>query len=148
MSPQLMHPVLESLRDTDRQWLIDTLYAFNSGNVERFQSLRAAWGQQVSHGVGGGAEHVTVLIPSFSTSVCAPATGGLDAEVGQPCSHSAAGCELAGHRGVQCCRQCTQELVCTGLGVSQMLPKEERLCVTLRVRSKEPSAAEEALSML
>lgn len=32
--------------------------------------------------------------------------------------------------------------------MSQTLPKEERLCVTLRVRSKEPSAAEEALSML
>nr|KAF6467273.1 proteasome 26S subunit, non-ATPase 13 [Rousettus aegyptiacus] len=42
----LMHPVLESLRGTDRQWLIDTLYAFNSGNVERFQTLKAAWGQQ------------------------------------------------------------------------------------------------------
>uniref|UniRef100_A0A8C0K2S3 Proteasome 26S subunit, non-ATPase 13 n=1 Tax=Canis lupus dingo TaxID=286419 RepID=A0A8C0K2S3_CANLU len=44
----LMHPVLESLRSTDRQWLIDTLYAFNSGNVERFQTLKTAWGQQVS----------------------------------------------------------------------------------------------------
>uniref|UniRef100_A0A2K6DEF7 Proteasome 26S subunit, non-ATPase 13 n=1 Tax=Macaca nemestrina TaxID=9545 RepID=A0A2K6DEF7_MACNE len=30
----------------DRQWLIDTLYAFNSGNVERFQTLKTAWGQQ------------------------------------------------------------------------------------------------------
>jgi len=45
-SLQLMHPVLESLRSTDRQWLIDTLYAFNSGNVERFQTLKTAWGQQ------------------------------------------------------------------------------------------------------
>ncbi|NXJ99103.1 PSD13 ATPase, partial [Corythaixoides concolor] len=44
--PQLMHPVLESLRSTDRQWLIDTLYAFNSGNVETFQALKSAWGQQ------------------------------------------------------------------------------------------------------
>ncbi|XP_036076178.1 26S proteasome non-ATPase regulatory subunit 13 isoform X2 [Rousettus aegyptiacus] len=44
----LMHPVLESLRGTDRQWLIDTLYAFNSGNVERFQTLKAAWGQQMT----------------------------------------------------------------------------------------------------
>uniref|UniRef100_A0A2K6MSS0 26S proteasome non-ATPase regulatory subunit 13 n=1 Tax=Rhinopithecus bieti TaxID=61621 RepID=A0A2K6MSS0_RHIBE len=34
----LMHPVLT--------WLIDTLYAFNSGNVERFQTLKTAWGQQ------------------------------------------------------------------------------------------------------
>uniref|UniRef100_A0A8B9KX92 26S proteasome non-ATPase regulatory subunit 13 n=1 Tax=Astyanax mexicanus TaxID=7994 RepID=A0A8B9KX92_ASTMX len=43
----LMHPVLESLRNTDKQWLIDTLYAFNSGNVVKFQALKSAWGQQV-----------------------------------------------------------------------------------------------------
>ncbi|KAI5608562.1 26S proteasome non-ATPase regulatory subunit 13 [Silurus asotus] len=42
----LMHPVLESLRNTDKQWLIDTLYAFNSGNVIKFQALKTAWGQQ------------------------------------------------------------------------------------------------------
>ncbi|TNN49472.1 26S proteasome non-ATPase regulatory subunit 13 [Liparis tanakae] len=42
----LMHPVLESLRKTDKQWLIDTLYAFNGGNVEKFQSFKSAWGQQ------------------------------------------------------------------------------------------------------
>ncbi|XP_039594038.1 26S proteasome non-ATPase regulatory subunit 13 [Polypterus senegalus] len=42
----LMHPVLESLRNTDKQWLIDTLYAFNSGNVEKFMSFKTAWGQQ------------------------------------------------------------------------------------------------------
>lgn len=42
----LMHPVLESLRITDRKWLIDTLYAFNSGNVEKFRALKTAWGQQ------------------------------------------------------------------------------------------------------
>lgn len=44
---QLMHPVLESLRNTDKQWLIDTLYAFNGGNVEKFQSYKSSWGQQV-----------------------------------------------------------------------------------------------------
>lgn len=44
---QLMHPVLESLRNTDKQWLIDTLYAFNGGNVEKFQGFKSAWGQQV-----------------------------------------------------------------------------------------------------
>uniref|UniRef100_A0A673C5U0 26S proteasome non-ATPase regulatory subunit 13 n=1 Tax=Sphaeramia orbicularis TaxID=375764 RepID=A0A673C5U0_9TELE len=42
----LMHPVLESLRNTDKQWLIDTLYAFNGGNVEKFQGFKSAWGQQ------------------------------------------------------------------------------------------------------
>ncbi|KAG2462761.1 PSD13 ATPase, partial [Polypterus senegalus] len=44
----LMHPVLESLRNTDKQWLIDTLYAFNSGNVEKFMSFKTAWGQQMT----------------------------------------------------------------------------------------------------
>uniref|UniRef100_A0A4W4DNS7 26S proteasome non-ATPase regulatory subunit 13 n=1 Tax=Electrophorus electricus TaxID=8005 RepID=A0A4W4DNS7_ELEEL len=44
----LMHPVLESLRNTDKQWLIDTLYAFNSGNVVKFQALKSAWGQQMT----------------------------------------------------------------------------------------------------
>ncbi|XP_062405678.1 26S proteasome non-ATPase regulatory subunit 13-like [Sardina pilchardus] len=42
----LMHPVLETLRKTDKQWLIDTLYAFNGGNVEKFQALKSSWGQQ------------------------------------------------------------------------------------------------------
>ncbi|XP_064423452.1 26S proteasome non-ATPase regulatory subunit 13 isoform X2 [Latimeria chalumnae] len=42
----LMHPILESVRNMDKQWLIDTLYAFNSGNVEKFQALKSAWGQQ------------------------------------------------------------------------------------------------------
>uniref|UniRef100_A0A8D0CVS7 Proteasome 26S subunit, non-ATPase 13 n=1 Tax=Sander lucioperca TaxID=283035 RepID=A0A8D0CVS7_SANLU len=42
----LMHPVLETLRNTDKQWLIDTLYAFNGGNVEKFQGFKTAWGQQ------------------------------------------------------------------------------------------------------
>lgn len=44
---QLQHPVLETLRNTDKQWLIDTLYAFNGGNVEKFQCFKSAWGQQV-----------------------------------------------------------------------------------------------------
>uniref|UniRef100_A0A673W406 26S proteasome non-ATPase regulatory subunit 13 n=1 Tax=Salmo trutta TaxID=8032 RepID=A0A673W406_SALTR len=44
----LMHPVLESLRSTDKQWLIDTLYAFNGGNVEKFQAYKSAWGAQVT----------------------------------------------------------------------------------------------------
>ena len=41
-----MYPVLEILRNTDQQWLIDTLYAFISGVVDRFQILKPAWGQQ------------------------------------------------------------------------------------------------------
>ncbi|XP_048468084.1 26S proteasome non-ATPase regulatory subunit 13 isoform X2 [Rhincodon typus] len=42
----LMHPILNSLRDTENQWLIDTLYAFNSGDVETFFCLKTYWGAQ------------------------------------------------------------------------------------------------------
>ncbi|MBN3303334.1 PSD13 ATPase, partial [Amia calva] len=42
----LMHPILETLRNGEKQWLIDTLYAFNSGNVEHFLILKDCWGSQ------------------------------------------------------------------------------------------------------
>ncbi|KAF4082851.1 hypothetical protein AMELA_G00133220 [Ameiurus melas] len=32
--------------NTDKQWLIETLCGFNSGNVIKFKSLKSAWGQQ------------------------------------------------------------------------------------------------------
>lgn len=59
-----MHPVLETLRNTDKQWLIDTLYAFNGGNVEKFQSFKSAWGQQVIHtGVAVTNKHSSDVLP-------------------------------------------------------------------------------------
>lgn len=61
-----MHPVLESLRNTDKQWLIDTLYAFNGGNVEKFQGYKSSWGQQVSEGNQPGASQRETL----DTLVC------------------------------------------------------------------------------
>lgn len=39
----LGHPILESLNGTDYQWLVDLLYAFNSGNLQRFEELRSQW---------------------------------------------------------------------------------------------------------
>ncbi|XP_041084699.1 26S proteasome non-ATPase regulatory subunit 13-like isoform X4 [Polyodon spathula] len=42
----LMHPILESLRSTDNRWLIDTLYAFNRGDVEAFYILKGCWDTQ------------------------------------------------------------------------------------------------------
>uniref|UniRef100_UPI00358EC173 26S proteasome non-ATPase regulatory subunit 13 n=1 Tax=Myxine glutinosa TaxID=7769 RepID=UPI00358EC173 len=42
----LMHPLLESLKKTDKQWLVDLLYAFNSGNVEQFKTMKVHWGKQ------------------------------------------------------------------------------------------------------
>ncbi|KAK1152228.1 26S proteasome non-ATPase regulatory subunit 13-like isoform X3 [Acipenser oxyrinchus oxyrinchus] len=43
----LMHPILESLRSTDNRWLIDTLYAFNSGDVEASFILKGCWDSQM-----------------------------------------------------------------------------------------------------
>ena len=44
----LAHPVLESLKQTERSWLIDLLYAFNSGDIPRFDQLKVHWQNQVS----------------------------------------------------------------------------------------------------
>ncbi|KAL5010475.1 hypothetical protein ScPMuIL_012780 [Solemya velum] len=42
----LAHPILESLRGTDKEWLVDLLYAFNCGNIGRFEELKKYWGLQ------------------------------------------------------------------------------------------------------
>ena len=44
---QLAHPILESLRGSDRDWLVQLLFAFNSGNIARFDELKSFWGAQV-----------------------------------------------------------------------------------------------------
>ncbi|EGD74634.1 hypothetical protein PTSG_12378 [Salpingoeca rosetta] len=40
----LAHPILESLRSTSKEWLIDLLYAFNSGDLAKFEFLQPQWG--------------------------------------------------------------------------------------------------------
>ncbi|XP_019634907.1 PREDICTED: 26S proteasome non-ATPase regulatory subunit 13-like [Branchiostoma belcheri] len=42
----LAHPVLDSLRNTDKQWLVDLLYAFNAGNLAAIEKLRPKWQAQ------------------------------------------------------------------------------------------------------
>lgn len=42
----LAHEVLQSLKGTENEWLIDLLTAFNSGDVAKFQALKAKWGGQ------------------------------------------------------------------------------------------------------
>lgn len=42
----LAHPVLESLKGTERGWLVDVLYAFNAGDIARFEGQRACWESQ------------------------------------------------------------------------------------------------------
>ncbi len=43
----LAHPVLESLRGTDRAWLVELLFAFNSGDIPKFNQLKVHWQKQV-----------------------------------------------------------------------------------------------------
>ncbi|XP_072017784.1 26S proteasome non-ATPase regulatory subunit 13-like [Amphiura filiformis] len=42
----LAHPLLESLKDTDKQWLVDLLFAFNSGSLDKFETMASVWKQQ------------------------------------------------------------------------------------------------------
>ena len=42
-----MHPILESLNNTQDQWLVDLLFAFNRGDLDKFDSLKTLWTQQV-----------------------------------------------------------------------------------------------------
>jgi 26S proteasome regulatory subunit N9 len=40
----LAHPVLDSLRlSADMKWLVDLLFAFNSGNINQFEQLKTYW---------------------------------------------------------------------------------------------------------
>lgn len=34
-----MHPILSSLADTEHSWISDLLFAFNSGDIGRFEAL-------------------------------------------------------------------------------------------------------------
>ncbi|CAH3019569.1 unnamed protein product [Porites evermanni] len=42
----LAHPVLESLKGTPHGWLIELLYAFNSGDLSKFEQLKRHWQKQ------------------------------------------------------------------------------------------------------
>jgi 26S proteasome regulatory subunit N9 len=42
----LAHPVLDSLKGGEKQWLVDLLFTFNSGNLAEFERLRSLWQTQ------------------------------------------------------------------------------------------------------
>jgi 26S proteasome regulatory subunit N9 len=42
----LMHPILGSLNGTRDQWLVDLLFAFNRGDLEKFETLKNLWTSQ------------------------------------------------------------------------------------------------------
>jgi len=39
----LAHPVLESLKATETAWLVEFLYAFNSGDINKYEAMRPQW---------------------------------------------------------------------------------------------------------
>lgn len=42
----LLHPILDSLKNSEYQWLLDILFALNDGNVTSFESLTSHLGKQ------------------------------------------------------------------------------------------------------
>jgi len=42
----LAHDILKALAGTDRQWLVELLYAFNAGDIDKFNSLKDKWATQ------------------------------------------------------------------------------------------------------
>ncbi|XP_018321625.1 26S proteasome non-ATPase regulatory subunit 13 [Agrilus planipennis] len=39
----LTHPVLESLKETENAWLVELLYAFNAGDINKFENMKPQW---------------------------------------------------------------------------------------------------------
>jgi len=42
----LAHSVLDSLKGSENEWLVDLLFAFNCGDVAKFRQLKSKWGAQ------------------------------------------------------------------------------------------------------
>lgn len=42
----LAHDVLEVMKTTEHNWLVELLFAFNSGNIDKFYSLKPQWSKQ------------------------------------------------------------------------------------------------------
>lgn len=40
----LAHPILESLKGTDNEWLTELLQAFNHGDINKFEAMKTKWG--------------------------------------------------------------------------------------------------------
>lgn len=40
---QLAHPVLDSLKRTQDEWLVHLMRAFNAGDVKEFEALKKKW---------------------------------------------------------------------------------------------------------
>ncbi|KAK7068032.1 26S proteasome non-ATPase regulatory subunit 13 [Halocaridina rubra] len=43
----LAHPILETLKGSTSDWLLELLYVFNQGNISKFESMRPQWSTQM-----------------------------------------------------------------------------------------------------
>lgn len=41
----LAHPILDTLKNTPNAWIIELLYAFNTGDIQKFEAMKAQWGK-------------------------------------------------------------------------------------------------------
>lgn len=41
----LAHPILDSLKGTEKEWLVDLLKAFNFGDIKKFNTMKSVWGK-------------------------------------------------------------------------------------------------------
>lgn len=44
-----MHPILDSLSNTENDWLRSLLFAFNSGDIGKFEALAPHFSKQVNN---------------------------------------------------------------------------------------------------
>ena len=42
----LAHPILDSIKASEHTWVVDLLFAFNSGNIPRFETMKPTWTKQ------------------------------------------------------------------------------------------------------
>jgi 26S proteasome regulatory subunit N9 len=43
---QIAHPILDTLKGTDKEWLLKLVYCFNSGDINGYESLQPQWHTQ------------------------------------------------------------------------------------------------------
>ena len=43
----MAHPILDAVKQTDKQWIVDLLYALNSGDIAKFEKSASLLQQQV-----------------------------------------------------------------------------------------------------
>lgn len=40
---QLAHPILNSLKNTPNAWLVELLFAFNTGDIAKYEKMKPQW---------------------------------------------------------------------------------------------------------